>query len=157
MTLQNQEKFKILLKQLNMVDHLDSDVVEQGELTRIDVSKKLRAWTFHIALPHFLKYEDYAVFTHAMQETFKHIAKVDWTFEIKDTSQQDEYILKYFNECIDQTHLSPKVKGQLKQKRMMMSGSVVKILVQNDVERDHFDKSCNGSLVKALQRCGFDI
>ncbi|MBI5974906.1 PolC-type DNA polymerase III [Staphylococcus sp. H16/1A] len=157
MALQNQEKFKILLKQLKLTDHFDRDIVEQGELTRIDVSEKLREWTFYITLPHFLNYEDYAIFTHAMQESFSHIAKVDCFFNIQDVSNQDEYILKYFNECIEQTQLSPKVKGQLKQKKLIISGSVVKILVQNDVERDHFDKACNGSLVKAMKRSGFDI
>ena len=32
-----------------------------------------------------------------------------------------------------------------------MSGNVIKVLVSNDIERNHFDKACNGSLVKAFQ------
>ncbi|MGV3243814.1 PolC-type DNA polymerase III [Staphylococcus sp. 11261D007BR] len=157
MTLHKQDKFKILLKQLNMLDHFDEAFVEEGELTRVDVSEKSRAWTFHITLPYFISYEDYAVFTHALQDTFQHIAQVDWYFKVKNTSSQDEHLLKYFGDCIEQTALSPKVKGQLKQKKIIMSGDVVKVLVQNDIERNHFDKTCNGSLIKALQRCGFDI
>lgn len=61
LTLQNQEKFKILLKQVNMLDHFDQDFIDQGQLTRVDVSPKSRKWTFHIRLPRLLKYEDYAV------------------------------------------------------------------------------------------------
>ena len=38
-----------------------------------------------------------------------------------------------------------------------MSGNVIKVLVSNDIERNHFDKACNGSLVKAFQKCGFNI
>ena len=49
-----------------------------------------------------------------------------------------------------------KVKGQLKQK-LIMSGNVLKVLVSNDIERNHFDKACNGSLVKAFRQCGFEI
>jgi DNA polymerase-3 subunit alpha (Gram-positive type) len=30
-------------------------------------------------------------------------------------------------------------------------------MTSNDIERNHFDKVCNGSLVKAFQKCGFDI
>lgn len=157
MALQNHEKFKILLQQLNLTTHLDETIVEEGELTRVDVSEKKRSWTFHIVLPYFLKYEDYLIFMNAMAEAFKDIATVDAQFQIKDTSGQDERLLKYFSSCIDKTKLSPKVKGQLKQKKIMMSGSVVKVLVQNDVERNHFDKACNGSLLKALKNCGFDI
>ncbi|WP_425319125.1 PolC-type DNA polymerase III [Staphylococcus lutrae] len=140
-----------------MIDHFEQDFVEQGCLTRVDVSEKSRKWTFHIQLPRLLKYEDYAVFTHAMQETFQHIAQVDWKITVSDVSHQDEHLLKYIGDCIDQTRLSSKVKGQLKQKRIVMSGDVVKILVQNDIEGSHFHKVCNGSLVQAMQRCGFNV
>ncbi|MCS4486281.1 PolC-type DNA polymerase III [Staphylococcus americanisciuri] len=157
MDLQNQEKFKILLKQLNMLDHFDEEMVANSALNRVDVSEKTRVWTFHITIPSVMRYEDYAVFTHAMKETFKDIATVNWQIQVQSTANQDEHLLKYFGECIDQTALSPKVKGQLRQKRIIVSGNVVKILVQNDVERNHFDKVCNGSLVKALKQCGFDV
>ncbi|MGV1143304.1 hypothetical protein ACV56Z_03945 [Staphylococcus aureus] len=30
-------------------------------------------------------------------------------------------------------------------------------MVSNDIERNHFDKACNGSLIKAFRNCGFDI
>ena len=99
--------------------------------------------------PTFLSHEDYLLFTHAIEEEFKEIATVAIDFSIKDTNNQDEFALKYFGHCIDQTRLSPKVKGQLKQK-LIMSGNVLKVLVSNDIERNHFDKACNGSLVKAF-------
>ena len=38
-----------------------------------------------------------------------------------------------------------------------MSGKVLKVMVSNDIERNHFDKACNGSLIKAFRNCGFDI
>lgn len=44
-----------------MLDHFDQDFIDQGQLTRVDVSPKSRKWTFHIRLPQLLKYEDYAV------------------------------------------------------------------------------------------------
>ncbi|WP_105992399.1 PolC-type DNA polymerase III, partial [Staphylococcus agnetis] len=157
MALQNHEKFKILLQQLNLKTQLDEQIVEQGELTRVDVSEKNRSWTFHIVLPYFLKYEDYMIFMHALSDAFQDIASIHARFQIKDTAQQDEHLLKYFSSCIEKTKLSPKVKGQLKQKKMVMSGSIVKVLVQNDVERNHFDKACNGSLLAALKDCGFDV
>ncbi|GEP99189.1 PolC-type DNA polymerase III [Staphylococcus arlettae] len=157
MTMTNQEKFRILADQIKIANQLDSTILENGELKRIDVSSKNRTWEFQIALPHFLSIEDYLLFTNAITEEFKTIADVRWSFEITDTSQQDEYVLKYFSHCIDQTQLSPKVKGQLKQKRLIMSGDAIKVMCQNDVERNHFDKACNGSLVKALKTCGFNI
>ncbi|TRM07032.1 PolC-type DNA polymerase III [Staphylococcus hominis] len=153
----SQEKFRVLADQIKISNQLDKEILEKGELTRIDVSNKNRSWEFQITLPYFLSNEDYLIFTHAIKEEFKDIAHVDWHFTIQNTSNQDEHVIKYFGDCIEHTALSPKVKGQLKQKRLIMSGNVLKIMTSNDIERNHFDKVCNGSLVKAFQKCGFDI
>ncbi|MDS3924135.1 PolC-type DNA polymerase III [Staphylococcus hominis] len=153
----SQEKFRVLADQIKISNQLDKEILEKGELTRIYVSNKNRSWEFQITLPYFLSNEDYLIFTHAIKEEFKDIAHVDWHFTIQNTSNQDEHVIKYFGHCIEHTALSPKVKGQLKQKRLIMSGNVLKIMTSNDIERNHFDKVCNGSLVKAFQKCGFDI
>ena len=157
MAMTSQEKFRVLADQIKISNKLDKEILEKGELTRIDVSNKNRSWEFQITLPYFLSNEDYLIFTHAIKEEFKDIAHVDWHFTIQNTSNQDEHVIKYFGHCIEHTALSPKVKGQLKQKRLIMSGNVLKVMTSNDVERNHFDKVCNGSLVKAFQKCGFDI
>lgn len=157
MAMTSQEKFRVLADQIKISNQLDKEILEKGELTRIDVSNKNRSWEFQITLPYFLSNEDYLIFTHAIKEEFKDIAHVDWHFTIQNTSNQDEHVIKYFGYCIEHTALSPKVKGQLKQKRLIMSGNVLKIMTSNDIERNHFDKVCNGSLVKAFQKCGFDI
>ncbi|WP_152903241.1 PolC-type DNA polymerase III [Staphylococcus hominis] len=153
----SQEKFRVLADQIKISNQLDKEILEKGELTRIDVSNKNRSWEFQITLPYFLSNEDYLIFTHAIKEEFKDIAHVDWHFTIQNTSNQDEHVIKYFGHCIEHIALSPKVKGQLKQKRLIMSGNVLKVMTSNDIERNHFDKVCNGSLVKAFQKCGFDI
>ncbi|PTK31590.1 PolC-type DNA polymerase III [Staphylococcus hominis] len=153
----SQEKFRVLADQIKISNQLDKEILEKGELTRIDVSNKNKSWEFQITLPYFLSNEDYLIFTHAIKEEFKDIAHVDWHFTIQNTSNQDEHVIKYFGHCIEHTALSPKVKGQLKQKRLIMSGNVLKIMTSNDIERNHFDKVCNDSLVKAFQKCGFDI
>ncbi|BFL78758.1 PolC-type DNA polymerase III [Staphylococcus hominis subsp. novobiosepticus] len=157
MAMTSQEKFRVLADQIKISNQLDKEILEKGKLTRIDVSNKNRSWEFQITLPYFLSNEDYLIFTHAIKEEFKDIAHVDWHFTIQNTSNQDEHVIKYFGHCIEHTALSPKVKGQLKQKRLIMSGNVLKIMTSNDIERNHFDKVCNGSLVKAFQKCGFDI
>lgn len=157
MAMTSQEKFRVLADQIKISNQLDKEILEKGELTRIDVSNKNRSWEFQITLPYFLSNEDYLIFTHAIKEEFKDIAHVDWHFTIQNTSNQDEHVIKYFEHCIEHTALSPKVKGQLKQKRLIMSGNVLKVMTSNDIERNHFDKVCNGSLVKAFQKCGFDI
>ena len=103
----NREKFKVLADQIKISNQLEQDILEQGELTRIDVSNKNRTWTFQISLPHFYLMK-IIFFLHAIEEEFKEIATVAIDFSIKDTNNQDEFALKYFGHCIDQTRLSPK-------------------------------------------------
>ncbi|MBE9411631.1 hypothetical protein IM158_13405, partial [Staphylococcus epidermidis] len=62
MAMTNREKFKVLADQIKISNQLEQDILEQGELTRIDVSNKNRTWTFQISLPHFLSHEDYLLF-----------------------------------------------------------------------------------------------
>lgn len=64
----------------------------------------------------FLSHEDYLLFTHAIEEEFKEIATVAIDFSIKDTNNQDEFALKYFGHCIDQTRLSPKSERSIETK-----------------------------------------
>ncbi|CAA3987362.1 DNA polymerase III subunit alpha [Staphylococcus aureus] len=157
MAMTEQQKFKVLADQIKISNQLDAEILNSGELTRIDVSNKNRTWEFHITLPQFLAHEDYLLFINAIEQEFKDIANVTCRFTVTNGTNQDEHAIKYFGHCIDQTALSPKVKGQLKQKKLIMSGKVLKVMVSNDIERNHFDKACNGSLIKAFRNCGFDI
>ena len=50
----NQEKFKVLADQIKISNQLETDILNEGELTRIDVSNKNRTWEFQISLPRFL-------------------------------------------------------------------------------------------------------
>ena len=60
------------------------------------MSNKNRTWNFKLHCHIFLSHEDYLIFTNAITEEFKEIAKVDWHFTIQDTSNQDEHAIKYF-------------------------------------------------------------
>ena len=65
------------------------------------MSNKNRTWEFQITL-YFLSHEDYLIFTNAITEEFKEIAKVDWHFT---PSNQDEHAIKYFGHWTLHFHL----------------------------------------------------
>ena len=48
----NREKFKVLADQIKISNQLEQDILEQGELTRIDVSNKTEHGLPNIT-PHF--------------------------------------------------------------------------------------------------------
>lgn len=105
-----QQKFKVLVDQIKISNQLDAEILNSGELTRIDVSNKNRTWEFHITLPQFLAHEDYLLFINAIEQEFKDIANVTCRFTVTNGTNQDEHAIKYFGHCIDQTALSQKLK-----------------------------------------------
>ncbi len=64
---------------------------------------------YHNSLAH----EDYLLFINAIEQEFKDIANVTCRFTVTNGTNQDEHAIKYFGHCIDQTALSPKVKGRI--------------------------------------------
>ena len=79
----NQEKFKVLADQIKISNQLDSEIIEQGELTRIDVSSKKQNMGISYYIAAFLSHEDYLLFNHAIVEEFKEIATVKCYFTVK--------------------------------------------------------------------------
>ena len=77
----NQEKFKVLADQIKISNQLETDILNEGELTRIDVSIRIEHGTnlhYHVSL-----HEDYLLFTHAIEEEFKEIATVTSISQLK--------------------------------------------------------------------------
>ena len=60
----------MLADQIKISNQLEQDILEQGELTRIDVSNKNRTWTFQISLPH-LSHEDYLLLHMQLKKNLK--------------------------------------------------------------------------------------
>ena len=66
----NREKFKVLADQIKISNQLEQDILEQGELTRIDVSKK-QNMDFPNITPTFLSHEDYLLLHMQLKKNLK--------------------------------------------------------------------------------------
>lgn len=157
MTLTHNEKFKVLLTQLGITDLFESDFVNNSKLSRIDISKADRIWHMYFELPEHLTYQLFNILQSKMTEHFASIANVTFEISVVDDSKLTDRINEYIPYAIDQTTMSPSLKGQLKNKKYTFSGDVLKFNVVNEIEQQHFEKSCNGKLLKAFQCAGFNL
>ncbi|WP_414056102.1 PolC-type DNA polymerase III [Macrococcus equi] len=157
MTLTHNEKFKVLLTQLGITDLFESDFVNNSKLSRIDISKADRIWHMYFELPEHLTYQLFNILQSKMTEHFASIANVTFEISVVDDSKLTDRINEYIPYAIDQTTMSPSLKGQLKNKKYTFSGDVLKFNVVNEIEQQHFEKSCNGKLLKAFQFAGFNL
>lgn len=155
MTLTHTEKFNVLLTQLGITDLFED--VHNGELSRIDISKEERLWHMHFTFETHLPFVLYNMLQTKLHEHFSHIANVTFEIKVKDDTYLTDRIREYIPYAIDQTGMSPSLKGQLKQKLFNFSGDVLKFQVVNEIEQKHFEKSCNGKLKAAFKQAGFQL
>lgn len=159
MTISANEKFKILLKQLEIANLFEIDDIDAAALTKIDVSREERKWHFYFSFKNYLPYSMFQLLQNKFHEHFDQIARV--SFEIRVTDKDDgdftEVIRDYIPYAIDQTKMSPNLKRQLKDKKVTFSNDVMKFHVLTEVEQRHFSKNCNGTLVDVFKQCGFNI
>lgn len=155
MTLTHTEKFNVLLTQLGITDLFED--IHNGELSRIDISKEERLWHMHFTFETHLPFVLYNMLQTKLHEHFSHIANVTFEIKVKDDTYLTDRIREYIPYAIDQTGMSPSLKGQLKQKLFIFSGDVLKFQVVNEIEQKHFEKSCNGKLMAAFKQAGFQL
>ncbi len=65
--------------------------------------------------------------------------------------------IKYFGTVITKQLYLQKLKVNRNRKSLLCLEKDLEVMVSNDIEPNHFDKACNGSLIKAFINCGFDI
>ncbi|MGV2874353.1 PolC-type DNA polymerase III [Macrococcus capreoli] len=157
MTLTHNEKIKVLFTQLGITDLFEAEMIEGAALKRIDISKAERKWHLYLEFQEHLPYQLYNVLNSKMKEHFAHIADVSFDIQVKDDSRLIDRIVEYIPYAIDQTTMSPSLKGQLKNKKFSFSGDVLKFQVVNEIEQRHFEKSCNGKLLAAFKQAGFNL
>ncbi|WP_414051321.1 PolC-type DNA polymerase III [Macrococcus animalis] len=157
MTLTHNEKFKVLLTQLGITDLFESSIIENAELSRIDISKAERKWHMYFVFQEHLPFQLFNMLSSKMKEHFAHIADVQFEINVTDDSSLTERIIEYIPYAIDQTAMSPSLKGQLKNKKYTFSGNILKFQVVNEIEQNHFEKSCNGRLLAAFKQAGFNM
>jgi len=155
-TINNNEKFKVLLKQLQIEDLFTIPDLDEAELTKIDVYKHDRRWHMYFKFHTHLPYELFALLKSKIKEHFEHIATVTFEIEVLD-ALDTEKLCAYIPYAIDQTNMSPSLKHQLNSKPFTFSGDILKFHVTNEIEKVHFEKNCNGTLLKAFKDVGFNV
>lgn len=156
MTINNNEKFKVLLKQLQIEDLFTIPDLDEAELTKIDVYKHDRRWHMYFKFQTHLPYELFALLKSKIKEHFERIATVTFEIEVLD-ALDTEKLCAYIPYAIDQTNMSPSLKHQLNSKPFTFSGDILKFHVTNEIEKVHFEKNCNDTLLKAFKDVGFNV
>ncbi|WP_100404451.1 PolC-type DNA polymerase III [Bacillus solitudinis] len=83
------ERLQLLLQQLQIPSEVVTRHFSEGKIQKLVISKEHKTWHFHITLPKLVPASVYDFFSDRLNQSFKHIATVQFTFHY-DTVQLTE-------------------------------------------------------------------
>lgn len=135
MNLTKREKMKILLEQLQLPDDVIENHFEQSALHKLVVHKHKKVWHFHIELDQTLPLTVYEMLMKGLQETFKDIASVELTLEVKNKEEATTLVTDYWRHFIRQTPaLLPNHLNVLLQQDVQLNDNQLIVQVKTEAE-----------------------
>ncbi|SEN57333.1 DNA polymerase-3 subunit alpha [Amphibacillus marinus] len=139
MSLSSQDKMKLLLDQLGVVEDDQLTYFTEAKLSKLIVYKKTQRWLFQFHFDNILPIEVFRLFRLQLQEAFSQIAKVDYQITNGNLQIEPDQVLGYWRDFVEQEEdLSPAYADQLKQHQPSVSGNKLVLKARNDTEAEVF-------------------
>ncbi|TCT26733.1 DNA polymerase III catalytic subunit PolC type [Melghiribacillus thermohalophilus] len=134
MGVSHEEKMNILLQQLDLPEEF-SQYFKGARLEKLTVFRKEKKWHFHIVLPQILPADVYQLFKARLEETFLHIASVDFSLETENKETDESTVQHYWSIFISNlTDMTPVFKDLLSQQQPQMDGNKLKLMARHETE-----------------------
>jgi DNA polymerase III subunit alpha, Gram-positive type len=150
------ERFRILLQQLQLTDDMFVQHFDQAEIEKLIVDKKERKWHFQFTLQKLIPCNVWTKFSQSLQASFQHIAKVQFSLKVLDTSFTEELVLQYWNSCIKEIDgISPPILQLLHSQAPKVQGNKIIIQASNDMEAITLKKKYGELISTIFESYGF--
>lgn len=172
MNISKQEKMKVLLKQLNLPDHLQTEYFQDSILSKLEVYKQAKTWHFHIEVQKIMPLHVYRLLMNKLEESFQKIAQIDVTIYTEDKNCDDQIIYDYWQSYLQSiSNLSPAYKELVHNQTPRIENNNLLLTARNEAEgtalkkrlEDGFKEYCTKvgarsySLVIDIQTVAADI
>ncbi len=150
------ERFRILLQQLQLTDDMFVQHFDQAEIEKLIVDQKERKWHFQFTLQKLIPCNVWTKFSQSLQASFQHIAKVQFSLKVLDTSFTEELVLQYWNSCIKEIDgISPPMLQLLHNQAPKVQGNKIIIQASNDMEAITLKKKYGELISTIFESYGF--
>nr|WP_219914556.1 PolC-type DNA polymerase III [Thalassobacillus sp. CUG 92003] len=126
---------ELLLEQIQLPEELKTAHFQDSSLQQLDIYKLEKKWHFHFNIQKALPPSVYQLFTANLQEAFKDIATVDWTFYTDSKKLAEDDVCDYwglFIQTLEQ--LSPAYKDLLHEQKPEIDGNRIMLTCRNEAE-----------------------
>ena len=96
MSISNEEKMELLLKQIDLPEDLREAYFEQSALEKVVVYKQKKLWHLHIKINKVLPFDVYFEFVNKLKQSFQTIANIKFTINAEDQTCDGKDIQLYW-------------------------------------------------------------
>ncbi|WP_079709482.1 PolC-type DNA polymerase III [Paraliobacillus ryukyuensis] len=155
MTISNNEKMDLLLKQINLSESDKEAYFRDSKLTKLEVYKKEKKWHFHIQVQKVLPATTYQLFSLKLKETFAHIADTQLSLYADDSTMEEEEVCNYWKKFIASIkQISPGYKDLLHAQTPKIEGHKLILTARNEAEASSLKKNLEPAFKSFCQQIG---
>lgn len=148
------DRFFILLKQLDTPDEWLDHYFKNGEIERLIVDRKAKAWQFIFSLDQPMPAHIYQWLEERLKTVFKNIAAVSFEVRYREMTLDQELIAGYWPKIVENIErVSPVCAGRVKN-NPTYNGTHLLIQAQNDAEAENLKRKLGPILEERFKRFG---
>lgn len=149
MSISNQEKFQLLMKQIGIADDMKNKYFQKGVIEKLEVYRSNQLWHFYFHLERPIPADIYQAFILKLTEAFSSIAKVSWTINVDQQEINDQELFHYWQIFLSElVRESPKYRT-FEHKKPLFNDNNIMLTVSNQIEaqwnksiQSQFDQFC---------------
>lgn len=153
---EKKERFLLLLQQIGLTDNSYMEHLQSGQIEKLIVDRNNKKWHFYFIFEQILPYQIYEQFARRLEQSFQHIARVQFTLEILDKTIKEKLVQDYWHSCLKEIEgMSPLLIALLNDQTPKVDGNKLIVQVRNDMEARTLQEKYGKIITEVYQEFGF--
>ena len=154
MSISNEEKMELLLKQIDLPEDLREAYFEQSALEKVVVYKQKKLWHLHIKINKVLPFDVYFEFVNKLKQSFQTIANIKFTINAEDQTCDGKDIQLYWRYFLKSISDLLPSHVQLLQEPIAIVGNQIQFTVSTEAEAVSLKKKLEKKFNLFCDACG---
>jgi len=150
-----QERFQLLLDQLQFPLEMREMYFNNGEIVNLEVNKSERKWQFTFKVENVLPFSTFQVFITSLLRTFQHIADVSVVIKTENANIEEQKVIDYWSYMIQSIESKSPILQHIEGTIPSVDKNKVMIDLNSLIEENAFTMRYVPQLQELYQNVGF--
>ncbi|MFF2876864.1 PolC-type DNA polymerase III [Gottfriedia sp. NPDC057991] len=151
----SQERFQLLLDQLQFPEDMRDLYFKNGEIVNLEVNKSEKKWQFTFKIENVLPFATFQVFVTSLLRTFKHIADVSVVINTENPKIDEHKVIDYWSFMIQSVESKSPILQHIESALPSVENNKVMIDLNSLIEENAFTNRYVPQLQDLYQKVGF--